>query len=96
MRTETHYAGTEAHNDDDSTAIDLSKIRDKLTELERLCKRKIDAADHFSEACTIVASKAGIRPDVLRQYVTARVNDKVDEYEKKAEQLGLLFEEMGE
>jgi|GEM_PF-5071862 len=72
--------------------IKLDPLRESLPELERACQRKIDASDDFSNACDAVALKAGLDPAVVKSYVTARVRDKLDEYEKKSTQLALVFE----
>lgn len=74
--------------------IKLDALRESLPELERACQRKIVASDDFSNACDAVALKAGLEAAVVKSYVTARVRDKLDEYEKKSSQLALVFEEI--
>lgn len=98
--TETHQKTGKRNGKDAAQAtpeegvIKLDPLRDALPELERACHRKIDAADDFSKACEAAALKAGLDPAVVKSYVTARVRDKLDEYEKKSTQLVLLFEEI--
>ena len=83
-----------AHATPEEGVIKLDPLRESLPELERACHRKIDAADNFSKACDAAGHKAGLDSTVVKSYVTARVRNKLDEYEKKSTQLVLLFEEI--
>lgn len=75
--------------------IKLGEIRDSLEELEHLCERKQAAAEQFSDAVKLVALKSAIDATVLSTYVTAKVNDTLKKKQNQAEQLGLLFDEIG-
>jgi hypothetical protein len=86
--------GIEIDNSTSIGAIDMKKVRGSLNELRALCRRKIDAAEAFADACKSVAEKAGLKPPVLTAYVNALVRDKMEEHEEKARQLSLLFEEI--
>lgn len=72
----------------------IAAVLDALEELEIACQRKIDATDSFNDACKAVAIKAGIEPNVLSSYITARVKDTLEKQQKKSDQMALLFEEI--
>ena len=74
--------------------IKLNEIRGGTDELERLCSRKIDAAEDFTNAVKLIALKAGIDASVLSTFITAKVNDTLKKKQNQAEQLALLFEEL--
>lgn len=76
--------------------IRLPEVRAALPNLEALCHHKIAAADAFSDACKAAGEKANLSPSVISAYVTAIVRDKLEDKREKAEQLALLFEEIGE
>jgi len=78
-----------------SMAIKLGEIAEAYSELEALCYRKIDATEAFSNACKAVAFRSGVDAAVLSAYVTARTTDTLRKKQRKAEQLTLLFEELG-
>ena len=73
----------------------LSEIRVATDELERLCTRKIDAAEDFSNAVKLAALKSNIDASVLSTYITAKVNDTLKKKQNQAEQLSILFDELG-
>ncbi len=77
-----------------SKGIKLNEIRGASEELEKLCARKIDAAEDFSNACKVAAIKAGVDAAVLSTYITAKVNDVLKKKQNQAEQLALLFDEL--
>ena len=67
----------------------------KLENLRALCQAKIDANESFTDACKAVAESANIHPSALATYVTALVEDTLEKQHEKAEQLSLLFDELG-
>ena len=77
-----------------SKGIKLHEIRGATEELEKLCSRKIDAAEDFTNACKLAALKAGIDASVLSTYITAKVNDTLKKKQNQAEQLAILFDEL--
>jgi hypothetical protein len=77
-----------------SKGIKLNEVRGSIEELETLCRRKIDAADDFANACKLAALKGGIDASVLSTYVTAKVNDTLRKKQNQAEQLQILFDEI--
>jgi hypothetical protein len=79
----------------ESGIIKIPQIRKSLDDLEALCHKAIDANDEFRIYVKAVAKAAGIDHTVLGAYVKARVADKLDAQRAKAEQLSLLFDEIG-
>lgn len=65
-----------------------------LRNLENLAHAKAAAADAFSEACKGVAEKAGLDAGVLKRYVTARVNDRLEKFRRESGQMELLVGEL--
>lgn len=82
-----------------SDVLDVGKITRTLQakvldELVHACERKREAAGAFKDACEIQAGKAGVHPAVLKRYIVARADGKVEEQASRARQLALLFEEL--
>lgn len=73
--------------------MQLDRVRKALPELEQACRMAMDVSEAFRDACKATAKNAGVEPAVLTAYVKARVQDKLAEHEKKAEQMTLLLEE---
>ena len=76
-------------------AIDLTLIGSKLEYLDGLCRAKRAAADEFKEACKAIGQEARVEASVLAKFVNARVAETSDKQSKDAEQLSLLFSEVG-
>jgi len=76
-------------------AIDLGIIGSKLELLDGLCRAKKLAAGEFKEACKEVGQEARVEASVLAKFVNARVAETSDKQSKDAEQLSLLFSEVG-
>lgn len=74
--------------------LNIKLIRDSLDELEVACQRKIDLSNAYLDAVKAVARKACVEPSVLAAFINARVKDTLDDQQKKAEQLSLLFDEI--
>lgn len=77
-------------------AVNLNEIERSLEGLEGLYRRKKTAAEDFNEAVKAVAEKANIDKAALTAFVGARVGEKFQDVKKKAEQMDLLFTEVGE
>lgn len=73
---------------------EVDVVRTALRQLESLCKKKIDAAEDFKEACKAVGQRARIDGGVIATYVNARVKEDMEKTRGKAEQLELLFSEL--
>lgn len=74
--------------------LNIKLIREALEELEVACQRTIDISNAFADTVKTVARKACVEPAVLAAFVNARVKDTLDDQQKKAEQLSLLFDEI--
>lgn len=75
--------------------VDYEAIRSASTELETLAYAAKAARDTFSEAVKAAASKAGVDAAVLRAFITSRIADDPSKKAARAEQLSLLFVEVG-
>ena len=79
----------------------MQVVEDALENLEQLCTLKLSATETFSAACSAVSDKAWnenhIKLDaaVIRSYVTARVRDRMEKYNDRAEQMNLLMDDIG-
>lgn len=78
----------------------MKVIEDALEDLERLCTLKLAAAETFSKACAAVSEKSWkeshikLDSSVIRSYVTARVRNRIEEYNERAEQMNLLMDDV--
>ena len=59
-------------------------------------KHAQDAATVFGESIKMWAEKAGIQSSVLRKFIAARAGENFPDKKRDAQQLSLLFEEIGE
>ena len=75
--------------------IDLTMIGSKLEHLDGLCRAKRAAATDFNEACKVIGQEARVEASVLSKFITARVAETSDKAAKHADQLSLLFSEVG-
>ena len=75
--------------------IDLTLIGGKLEHLDGLCRAKRAAADNFKEACKAIGQGARVEASVLSKFITARIAETSDKASHDAEQLSLLFSEVG-
>lgn len=70
----------------------LEAVSVSMTELESAWTRKHEAGEDFKAMCEAVALKAGLEPSALKTYINAKMQDKLEAQQKKAEQLTLLLE----
>ena len=78
-----------------SGAVDISKLRAFLPELEALAQEKADATLKFSAAVDAAAFQCHVEKAVLREVVRALVNDKADEAAEKATSVADLLQAIG-
>ena len=78
-----------------SFGVNITALRGSIQELEQSCLRKIDAAEEFRNGVQVAALTCGILPGVLQQFIVARVNGTVKKKAQSAQQLDLLFGEIG-
>jgi hypothetical protein len=79
----------------DAPVLRTKPVRDALENLTALALAKKAAADEFAEAVESVALKSRIDKGVLASYVSAIAGDKATKKKAKAQQLALLFDEIG-
>lgn len=72
----------------------LEAVSVAMAELEAAWQRKHDAGEDFKTLCDSTAAAAGLEPSALKAYVNAKMQDKLDAQQKKAEQLSLLVDEI--
>lgn len=75
--------------------IDMSKLTERLPHLVKLHTASKDANADLSSAITTVAEKSGLLASVVRRVVVAKAGENFDEKKKEAEQLELVFAELG-
>lgn len=76
--------------------IKSGKAKDEIDRLVNLKGEAKDAAERYNDAIKYVAEQAGLLASVLRKFVGARVGEKYEDEKRKAEQLQLCFDEIGE
>ena len=59
-------------------------------------KHAQEAAEGFADGIKAQAEKAGVQSSVLRKLITARAGENFEDRKRDAQQLALLFEEIGE
>lgn len=77
-------------------AIKLDPIKESVEELVQLHRKAAEAGDAYSDGVKKVAEKSGLLASVVRKFVSARAGEKFKDEKTKAEQLNLLFEDVGE
>jgi hypothetical protein len=76
-------------------AINLERIAIRIPALSEAWTRKTDAAESYADAVKATAEECGIEPAALKAYINAKMRDKQAKHMRAAEQLSLLFEEIG-
>lgn len=72
--------------------IQVETIQTRIRELETAWSIKKSAAESYTLAIEAVAAAAHCEPAALKQYINARMRDKVAELQIQQEQLSLLLE----
>lgn len=81
--------GTEA-------VIKMEAVKDRIEDLVGLYNAAAQAKEDLSSAVKAVAEKAGLLATVVNKFVAARAGENFEEAKTKAQQLSLVFEEVGE
>lgn len=76
--------------------INLTDLPSKIKMLEKKLVTANEAATDYKDAVKAVAEKCGLQASVINKGVKAIVADKVAEKKRDAEQLAMVFEEVGE
>lgn len=103
MESVTSIAGTpyrkrvRARKDSDGqeAVIDTGVIKDRIEELVRLHSKVVEARTDLAEAVKSAAEEAGLNAGAVRKFVQARAAEDFSKHRQKAEQLSLLFDEVG-
>lgn len=82
-------------NDGQEAVIDLKAIKDRVDDLIKLHIAVKESREEYSEAIKAAAEKGGINARSLRAYVRARASESYSKDKQYAEQLSLLFDEIG-
>ena len=72
----------------------VARLRPLLDNLEALCAMKIGVAETFSAACKEAGEKCDMEPSVIAAYVNAKVRDKLEDHQRKTDQMQLLHEDL--
>lgn len=78
--------------------INLTPLRDGLRELEIAARKARDVGEAYSDLLKDIAQKTKVAAPVIRSYIAARIaeDDKArSRKRRRAEQLSLLFDEIG-
>jgi hypothetical protein len=76
--------------------IKLEAAAVKIEELVELKKKADEATAALNDGVKAAAEQAGLLATVVRSFVNARASDKYDDAKTKAQQLALMFDEIGE
>ena len=75
--------------------IKLNPLKEVVTYLIELYTKSGEAADKLNDAIKATAEKTGLMASVIRKYVVARAGESYEERKRDADQLSLVFEEVG-
>jgi len=76
--------------------VRLETVKVRIDHLVQLKRSATDAATEYAEAVAKTAEDSGCRPGVVKRFVSARLSEKFNDRKEEAQQLSLLFEEVGE
>lgn len=76
--------------------IELDRLRKSLPDLQGLYRRKAEAGAALSDAVKAAAEASGLQAAAVRKFLAARCGADFEKASRHAEQLGLLFGEIGE
>ena len=78
------------------SSVNVGVVQSRIRYLQDLAVQAKAAADDYREALKATAEEAGIDAGALRAYVNARIRDDGGvKQRQRAEQLSLLFDELG-
>lgn len=83
-------------NEGQEAVIKTQPLKDNIKELMLLKKKLEDATGNMNAAIKRTAEKSGLLSSVVRRLVNARHSGKFAEEKVKVDQLGIVFEEVGE
>jgi hypothetical protein len=95
QQTEVHGRGGAPAAEEPEPILKVTVIRDRLAELEGLCRDVADAGETYKAAIAATAKLANCKPGVLRRLVKARIAENAGKARTEAEQLVLLFDRIG-
>ena len=77
-------------------ALKMGPIKDSIDELVALKTKADAAADRLNDAIKVAAERSNIMASVIRRFVVARAGENFEEKKRDADQLSLVFSEVGE
>lgn len=83
-------------DDGQEGVIKLEALTTKVDHLVKLHTAAADAKRDYNDAVKVVAEASGLLAATVSRYIKARAGDNFDDAKKKAMQLSLVFEEIGE
>jgi len=95
-RTKRRRTTGRKDTDKQEAVIELEIIRNRVEELVGLYRSSQEARGAFGDAIKAAAESSGLLAATVRKFVVARAGDDFGEAARKAAQLALVFEEVGE
>lgn len=92
---QTHVIGR-IDSDHQEQTIDMSQLEGRMTHLLDLHESLAEASDHYSKAVKAAAEASGLLASSVRSFVAARASATFADKARKAQQLALIFETLGE
>lgn len=84
-----------ATSETDDNAVQLQPLRESLKELAALHQRAQNAREAYGDLVDAVSDKTKLKPAVIRAFVNARLSETGQRRVITAQQLALVFEEIG-
>lgn len=97
MQTQT-AAKTTSEPLTSNSAVKLKPLRDGLKELEQAYELARASRSALKEKISAIAEKTGLAPAVIRGFLAARMaedSEKAERQAERAQQLAMIFEEVG-
>jgi hypothetical protein len=82
-------------SDGQEAVIETAVIKERIEELVRLHQAVVDARTDLTEAVKSAAEDSGLNAGAVKAFVRARAAEDFSKHKQRAEQLSLLFDEVG-
>jgi hypothetical protein len=92
----TREVGGRKDADKQEQIIETGEIRVRASHLLELHERAKSASADYSEAIKAAAEASGLNASTVRSYIAAVASEQFRDRARKAQQLALVFDELGE
>jgi hypothetical protein len=75
--------------------IKLAPVKERVDEMVQLYEVYKDSGAQLNEGIKALAEASGLMASVVRKFIVARAGDNFDEKKREADQLSLVFDEVG-